>query len=77
MIAQEIRMYTVRAAEEAHRDESQACASGTSDLLTLLGEIAAQLAEFNQNFYDLKRQFAGGYIKVATSNPQSATRDGK
>lgn len=77
MIAEEIRMFTVRAAEAARRDESQVCASGDSALLTLLGEIAAQLAEFNQNFYDLKRQVAGGYIKVETHKPHTAARGGK
>jgi SH3-like domain-containing protein len=64
MIAEEIRMYTFQAAEAAKKDEGAICPSGAAALLTLLGEVAAQLAECNQNFCELKHQIMQGYVNV-------------
>lgn len=70
----EIRMLTGRLAATAQENEDPACASGTSAVVTMLGEIAAQLAEFNQNFFDFKRQIVGGFINAAVKPPKGMTK---
>jgi len=64
MTTAEIRTLVAHAVEDAGHDATDECSSGTSAHLALLGEIAAQLADFNQNFCELKHQITQGYVNV-------------
>jgi hypothetical protein len=64
MIAGEIRALIAQSTNGINFQESGTCPSGMGIQLMLLGEIAAQLAEFNQNFCELKHQITQGYVNV-------------
>lgn len=66
MTPAEIRLFVARSTPGIDKNESGTCQDGTSATLLILGEIAAQFAEFNQSFSDLKRQISGGHLGVDT-----------
>lgn len=64
MTAEGIRALIAQSADGIDHLESGECPSGMGLQLTILGEIAAQLADFNQNLFEVKHQITQGYLNV-------------
>ena len=64
MTPAEIKALITQSTNGINFQESGTCPSGMGIQLMLLGEIAAQLAEFNQNFCKLKDQITQECVNV-------------
>ena len=56
MNQEQIRSEAKATAAQCAEHEINQCYNGTSEIIVLLGEIAAQLAELNQSLYQLHQR---------------------